>query len=86
MIMFHYLEESGCEALNWKSIKVMEATVDSTQPTPVRLTKLLDHFAPVFEGEMGTLAQIKAKITVEQNAQPKFHKGHPLPYFLHPKV
>lgn len=61
-------------------------TVDSTQPIPVRLTRLLDHFAPVFEDEIGTLAQIKAKITVEQDAPPKFHKARPLPCSLHPKV
>lgn len=72
--------------LNWKSIKVMEMSSESTEPTPGRLRNLLDRYSPVFQDGIGTLAQIKAKVALTENAQPKFHKARNLPYALRPKV
>ena len=40
----------------------------------------------VFQDGVGTLAQIKAKTAIEENAPPKFHKARTLPYALRPKV
>ena len=72
--------------LNWQSIKMMKATEKSEQPTPERLKNLFDCFPSVFQDGVGTLAQIKAKIAIEENAPPKFHKARTLPYALRPKV
>lgn len=46
---------------------------------------MLDRFGSVFQEGIGILAQIKAKITIDKNAQPNFHKACTLPYTLRPK-
>ena len=40
----------------------------------------------VFDKGIGKLKGITAKLYLEDNAQPKFHKARPVPYSLRPRV
>lgn len=40
----------------------------------------------VFQSGIGTLKHIKGKITLNENAVPKFHKARPVPYAIRQKV
>lgn len=66
--------------LDWKSIKSLQVTVPDGLSTQRKLEKVLDCAATVFQPGMGTLKHIKGKITLKEDAVPKFHKARPIPY------
>ena len=47
---------------------------------------VLDKYPSVFQEGLGTLQGFKAKIHVDSNAQPRFHRARPVPYALRDKV
>lgn len=40
----------------------------------------------MFEKGIGKLKHIKAKIEIDKDANPRFHKARPVPYALHPNI
>ncbi|XP_056096372.1 uncharacterized protein K02A2.6-like [Rhinichthys klamathensis goyatoka] len=72
--------------LDWKSIKRLQVTVPSSKCTQMKLEKVLDGAVAVFQSGIGTLKHIKGKITLNENAVPKFHKARPVPYAIRQKV
>ena len=47
---------------------------------------MLDHHQEVFKAELGTLKGYEAKILVDPDARPRFHKVRPVPYTIKGKV
>ncbi len=47
---------------------------------------VLDGATAVFQSGIGTLKHIKGKITLDENAVPKFHKARPVPYAIRQKL
>lgn len=73
--------------LNWQSIKAMQLSENgNSKATQEKLNLLLQRAAPVFEEGIGTLKQMKARVTVDEHASPKFMKARPVPYALRPRV
>ena len=59
--------------LNWQSTNsVRSQTLESG----------LDRHQDVFKSELGTLKGYKAQIIVDEDAQPRFCKAHPVPYAI----
>ncbi|XP_062620753.1 uncharacterized protein K02A2.6-like [Saccostrea cucullata] len=50
------------------------------------LKKTLDKFEDVFRDELGAVKGMKAKIYVDQAAQPRYYKARPVPYAIKEKV
>ncbi|KAI2644841.1 Retrovirus-related Pol polyprotein [Labeo rohita] len=71
--------------LDWKSIKILQVTVPDGLSTQRKLEKVLDCAATVFQPGMGTLKHIKGKITLKEDAVPKFHKARPVRYAIRQK-
>lgn len=75
--------------LDWhaiKALRVSPADNCSSQSVTQRLSQLLNAHEKVFAKGIGTLKGIKARIELERDATPKFHKARPVPYALRPKV
>ncbi|XP_060782844.1 uncharacterized protein K02A2.6 [Neoarius graeffei] len=73
--------------LNWQSIKAMQHSENgNSKATQEKLNLLLQRAAPVFQEGIGTLKQMKARVTVDEHASPKFLKARPVPYALRPRV
>ena len=64
--------------LNWPSIYVVTDKLS--------LNKVLDKHLRLFREDLGLLQGSTAKIFVSQEAQPRFHKAQPVPYYLKAKV
>jgi len=69
--------------LDWQSIKYVETTQTDTK---TKLNQLLKKYKDVFAAGLGKLENIRARLTVVDNAEPKFAKARQLPYALKPKV
>lgn len=67
--------------VDWHEIKMVRSL--STQ---AELKNILDEHKAIFSEGIGKLKGIKGSITLEENAQPKFHKARLVPYSLKPKV
>ena len=63
--------------LDWKMIGVAAMNTSQTQ-----LHKMLKHYDEVFQNELGTMKKIKANINLKENATPKFHRPHKVPFAL----
>jgi hypothetical protein len=50
------------------------------------LEKMLSKFEEVFRDELGAVKGMKAKIYVDQAAQPRYYKARPVPYAIKEKV
>ncbi len=73
--------------LNWQSIKAIQVTPKATLcSVQDKLEHVLAKYAQVFQDGIGTLKHIKARLTIESDVEPKFHKAHPVPYAVRPKV
>ncbi|KAJ8394552.1 hypothetical protein AAFF_G00045620 [Aldrovandia affinis] len=73
--------------LNWHEIKAMRIAAKQGKPcTDVQLTEMLDKHRQVFREGIGTLKHIKARIELEKDAKPRFHKAGLVPYALRPRV
>ena len=60
--------------LDWKTIGL--AAMDTNQ---TRLHEMLKRY-DVFQDELGTMKTIKAKLKLKENAIPKFHRPHTVPF------
>ena len=58
--------------LNWSHIKVVRLPNDS-------IATVLNEFKDVFNEGLGTVRSVKAKLTVDESAHPKFCKPRPVP-------
>ncbi len=58
--------------LDWKSIKSLQVTGSASPCTQKELEKVLDGATVVFQSGIGTLKHIMGKITLDENAVPKF--------------
>ena len=65
--------------LEWQKIKLVRQDNDA-------LRQLLAEYEEVFSDELGTLAPMKAKLSVSPSATPRFHRPRPVPYALKPLV
>ncbi|XP_014834021.1 PREDICTED: uncharacterized protein K02A2.6-like [Poecilia mexicana] len=75
--------------LDWNAIKALNISTDlksSIHRPEQRLSQLLEANAHVFEKGIGKLKHIKAKIELDKDANPRFHKARPVPYALRPKI
>ncbi|KAJ8417500.1 hypothetical protein AAFF_G00223430 [Aldrovandia affinis] len=68
------------------AISVETAAKDAGELQDVQLTEMLDKHRQVFREGIGTLKHIKARIELEKDAKPRFHKARLVPYALRPKV
>lgn len=59
--------------LDWKEIHSLQQTA---------LSQLLEKYAAIFEPGLGTLEGVEAKIIMDPQAQPKFHKARSVPYAM----
>ncbi|XP_053278106.1 uncharacterized protein K02A2.6-like [Pleuronectes platessa] len=66
--------------LNWQEIHMVAKVED------INLQGLLRKHAEVFKGELGSMKDIKVKLTVKPNSKPKCFKARPVPYAIKPKV
>ena len=64
--------------LDWRTIFKLEATHT--------LEEVLSKHSDVFKDELGTVQGISAKIHVDPNTQPQFHKARSVPFALRKKV
>lgn len=71
--------------LNWQSLKAIQVNPETTLQQD-KLEEVLVKHAQVFQDGIGTLKHIKARLKVESDVQPKFHKARPVPYSVRPKV
>ena len=71
--------------INWPELKVHRVQQTSTDTNSV-LQEMLAKHKTVFDKGIGKLKGITAKLYLEDNAQPKFHKARPVPYSLRPRV
>lgn len=51
-----------------------------------RLQAILDRHAPVFQEGLGTMLGVEAKIHVDSNATPRYHRARSVPYAFREKV
>lgn len=64
--------------LDWQEIRQLQQTET--------LQGLMQRHADVFKEELGELEGVKAKISVDPQAQPRFHKPRPIPFALKERV
>lgn len=82
----------GCEwlrsmQLNRQSMNAVQIISGAnTHSVQDKLEQMLEHAAQILQHGIGTLKDIKANITIESNAQPKFDKAQPVPYSVCPKL
>ena len=63
--------------INWKAINCVQSK---------SLQSVVDRHQEVFKPELGTLKGYEAKILVDSDARPRFHKARPVPYAMKGKV
>ena len=63
--------------LNWKEIGV--AMLDSTQ---LQLKAFLEKYGDVFRDQLGTMTSIREEVSVKDDASPRFHRPHPMPFTM----
>ena len=68
-------------------VDAVDETPPEKGPTPEKsLNDLLSKYQDVFTNELGTLRDIKSKLTVKPDTIPVFCKPRPVPYALRPAV
>ena len=75
--------------IDWHAIKALNISPSLKShncSSKQRLSQLLEEHAKVFEKGIGKLKHITAKIELDDNATPRFHKARPVPYALRPKI
>ena len=71
--------------VDWQTVKFMEAAPTNAN-TKSKLQQLLQKYQDVFAPGLGKLENIEAKLTLIDDATPKFVKARQLPYAMRPKV
>ncbi len=89
-LTFHVLKQNGPILLgrdwlkeiklDWSEIKCYNISKIST------MDALLEKYASVFDSELGTIKDFKARINLKPDSTPKFFKPRPIAYALKPKV
>ena len=68
-------------------VDAVDETPPEKGPTPEKsVYDLLSKYQNVFTNELGTLRDIKSKLTVKLDTEPVFCKPRPVPYALRPAV
>ena len=70
--------------LDWDRIVPVHSVTKAN--LKVRLKSILDQHKIVFSDSIGKVKGLKAKLTLRENAQPKFVKARTVPYSLQPKI
>ncbi|XP_052259085.1 uncharacterized protein K02A2.6-like [Dreissena polymorpha] len=70
--------------LDWDTLFNVNSV--TTEGLKVRLNSILDKHKDVFSDGIGQVKGIKARLTLNENAQPKFIKARPVPYSIKPKI
>ena len=65
--------------LNWKELFAVHSLVDSQKEG---VAKIINQFQDVFEGGLGKMKGVTAKIVVQDNCKPKYFKARPVPHAL----
>ena len=68
--------------LNWKEISQLYQT---NFPKP-KLEDLVQQYPAIFDGKLGTIKGVMAKLVVKENATPQYFEPSPVPYALRDKV
>ena len=68
--------------LNWKEISL----VYQTNFAKLKLEDLMQKYLALFDGKLGTIEGVTAKLVVKENATPLYFKPHPVPYALRDQV
>ena len=72
---------------NWlEKIKLDLAQIKQLKHTEKELDEVLKQYTSLFEDGLGTLKGTKAKINVDADTKPEFHKARPVPYALREKI
>ena len=73
--------------LNWHKITADVKNIHMLKKdTDAKLEKILNEHSDVFKPDIGKMKDFKAKLYVEEGAQPKFCKARPVPYALQSKI
>ena len=68
-------------------VDAVDETLPQKGPTPEKsVNDLLSKYQDVFTNELGTLRDIKSKLTLKPDTVPVFCKPLPVPYTLRPAV
>jgi len=59
---------------------------DQTNPPKPKLEDLVQQYPALFDGELGTIKGVTAKLVVKENATPQCFKPRPVPYVHKYKV
>ena len=68
--------------LNWKEISQV---YQHNSPKP-KLENPVQQYPSLFDGELGTIKGVKAKLVVKENATPQYFKPRPVPFAVRDKV
>ncbi len=71
--------------IDWTKVTQVNAVTTTNERNP-QLQRLLEENEEIFKEELGHCQGIKAKIHIEQNAVPRFHKPRPIPFAMKEKV
>ena len=64
--------------LNWKEI----SQVYQTNSPKLKLEDLVQQYPALFDGELGTIKGVMAKLVVKESAAPQYFKPRPVPWAL----
>ncbi|XP_060581109.1 uncharacterized protein K02A2.6-like [Ruditapes philippinarum] len=70
--------------LDWSRIVHVNSIDDHS--TQTRIADIMKRYESVFSDGIGKVKDIKATLSVKENASPKFVKARPVPYSLKPKI
>ncbi|CAC5394800.1 unnamed protein product [Mytilus coruscus] len=71
--------------LDWKNLKWINK-ISVSRNSNEKLDLLLKEYSNVFREGIGCVADIKAHLTLKENASPKFVKARPVPFSVKPQV
>jgi len=72
--------------LDWHNINCLSSANILAGEVLQKIQDLQARYSNIFQPGLGKLANIKAKLNVKENCQPKFAKARQVPYALRPKV
>ena len=68
--------------LDWKVLHPL----NSVNKLDEQMQSILEHHADVFRDELGLLRDVKVSLQISPDAQPSYHRPHPVPYALRSRV
>ena len=88
-LTLHVLKQNGPTLLgrDWlKEIKLDWSELKCFKMNMTSMDALLDKYGSVFDSDLGTIKDFKARIYLKPDSTPKFFKPRPIAYALKPKV